>query len=108
MQWELLIAIVRPGLLERVERRLRDCGVKGISVTAVKGYGECADFFRRDRLVPHARIEIFTERGHASGIAEEIMSAAHTGGQGDGIVAILPVGQIFRIRERCPCKPGEI
>lgn len=108
MQWEMLIAIVRPDLLERVEHRLRDCGVKGISVTAVKGYGECADFFRRDWMVPHARIEIFTAMGRARGIAEEIMSAAHTGGQGDGIVAILPVGQVFRVRERCPCEPDEI
>lgn len=31
MQWELPIAIVRPHLLERVEHRLRDCGVNPVA-----------------------------------------------------------------------------
>lgn len=108
MRWEKLTAIVRRDALERVERRLQELGVEGISVAAVKGYGEYANFFRHDWLVPHARIEIFTAPGRAREIAEAIMSVAHTGTPGDGLVAILPVAEIYRIRDCRPCEPGEI
>lgn len=108
MQWQKLTAIVRSDALERIERSLQDLGVRGISVTAVKGYGEYADFFRRDWLVRHARIEVFTDLERAQRIAEAIMTVAHTGSEGDGLVAILPVQQIYRIRECRPCEPGEL
>lgn len=91
-------ANVRAGVLEKVEQRLHDLRVPGISVTKVKDYGECANFFTRDWLVEHARIEIFLTRDRATEIARPIVEAAHTGIPGDGIVVVLPVESIYRIR----------
>lgn len=92
-------AIVRSALLERVERRLQDAGVPGLTVTRVKGFGEYANAFRHDWESSHARIEIFTtDRARAHDIARMIMAEAHTGGAGDGIVVVLPVETIYRIR----------
>lgn len=108
MQWQKLTAIVRRESLEPVERRLEELGVKGVSVTAVKGYGEYANFFRRDWLVEHARLEVFTDAERARAIAEAIMTTAQTGEKGDGLVAILPVAEIYRIRECRACEPGEL
>lgn len=91
-------AIVRCTCLEQVEKRLQESRVKGLTVTHVKGFGEYANFFRRDWAVTHARIEIFTSATRAEEIARTIMDAARTGAPGDGIIAILPVEKVLRIR----------
>lgn len=108
MEWQKVVAIVRRDALEPVEARLVRLGVKGISVSTVKGFGEYANFFTHDWFVTHVRIEIFTEAARAREIAEAIMSAAQTGAEGDGIVAVLPVAEMYRIRECRPCRPGEL
>lgn len=108
MQWQKVTAIIRRQALQPVEQRLREMGVKGVTVTSVRGYGEYANLFHRSWMVPHLRLEIFTDTGRARIIAEAILSAAHTGAEGDGLVAILPVDEIYRVRECRPCRRGEI
>jgi len=108
MELRKVTAIIRTEVLEKVEKRLKEMGVKGITVTRVKGYGEYANFFSRDWLVTHARIEIFTEKAKAEKAAAVIMEAAHSGVPGDGIVVILPVEKIFRIRSQSEASPHEI
>ncbi len=101
-------AIIRCEVLEEVERIIVAIGVQGISVTQVKGYGEYADFYSRDCMTTHARVEIFTSAKRADDIAQAIMNAAHSGVEGDGIVAVLPVKSLYRIRNREEVKPDEI
>jgi nitrogen regulatory protein P-II 1 len=108
MEWKNIIAIFRSEELERVERSLREVGVRGITVTRVKGYGEYADLFSRNGLVPHTRIEVFNTGPKAEEIARVIMDSAHSGIAGDGIVAILPVERIYRIRSKKEAGLGEI
>ncbi len=108
MEWKKITGIFRGDKLEAVEQRLTELGVRGISITRVKGYGEYADFFSRDWSVTHARIEVFNTASRAEKIAQAIMDAAHTGGAGDGIVTILPVDRIYRIRSKAEVEPEEI
>ncbi len=100
MGFRKIVAIVRNEALEKVEGRLVDMNVKGITVTQVKGYGEYANFFNPDWLVTHSRIEIFTDGTRTDDIAGAIMEVAHTGMEGDGIIAVIPVEKLFRIRTR--------
>lgn len=100
-----VVAIIRNDALEKVEARLVDLRVKGISVTKVKGYGEYANFFKPDWMVTHSRVEIFIEEAKADQIATAIMEVAHTGMEGDGIVAILPVLKLYRIRTKTEVLP---
>lgn len=93
-------AIIRSSVLDDVEQRLRDIHVPGVSITKVKGYGEYANFFRPDWSCQHARVEIYCRHERADEIARAIVDSAHTGGAGDGIVVVLPVESIFRIRTR--------
>lgn len=93
-----ITAIVRTSMLEDVERRLRELDVPGISVTKVKGYGEYANFFTSDWSVEHARIEIVLPRECADGVARAVVAAARTGEPGDGIVVVLPVESLYRVR----------
>ena len=100
-----IVAIIRNESLEKVQSRLVDIRVRGISVTTVKGYGEYANFFNPDWMVTHSRVEIFAERTRAEDIAAAIMDAAHTGMEGDGIIAIVPVEKLYRIRTRSEIRP---
>ncbi len=107
MELRKVTAIIRKDALKAVERALQDMGVEGVSVTQVKGYGEYADTYSDDWLVNHARMEIFTSEDKAELIAEAIMAVAHTGCAGDGVVAILPVLKLYRIRTRDAVTEGE-
>jgi nitrogen regulatory protein P-II 1 len=98
MELRKITAIIRSTALQDVEQKLRSMHVPGLSTTRVKGYGEYSNFFSRDPKVLHARIEIFAEKGRAEVIARAIVEAARTGTAGDGLVAILPVERIWRIR----------
>jgi nitrogen regulatory protein P-II 1 len=108
MEWRKVTAIFRAEELEKIEKRLREIGVRGISITKVKGYGEYANFFSRDWVVDHVRIEIFNSSSKAEEIARAIMEAAHCGFPGDGIVAILPVERVYRIRTKTDAGPEDI
>lgn len=93
-----VIAIVRSSRLEAVEENLQRANVRGITVTPVKGYGDYKNFFTADWMKPFVKIEVFTTRSRA--VADSIVDAAHTGQPGDGVVAIEPVEDVIRIRER--------
>ena len=95
-----IVAIVRSDVLEALEERLQHAGVRGLSVTKVKGIGEYANFFTRDRFSEHAKIEIFVDESRVEAIVKVIIDAAHTGDLGDGIVTVLPVEKFYRIRTR--------
>jgi len=103
MDFRKVNAIFRPDRLQAVENRLRSLGVPGLSVTKVRGYGEYANFYQQDWLCTHVRIEVFTSRLKAEEIAEAIMEEAHTGIEGDGIVAVLPVESVYHIRRKEKC-----
>ena len=107
MSFKRITAIVRTSMLEKVEEALKELGVPGVSVSQIKGYGEYADFYARDWMVTSSRVEIFIDAECAEATAQAIMDAAHTGLEGDGIVAITPVEKIYHIRtkEACTKKP---
>ena len=108
MKLKKIVAIIRNQFLEEVEDRLVEMRVKGISVTKVKGYGEYANFFNPGWLMTHSRLEIFTEEARVDEIAEAIMEVANTGMEGDGIVAVIPVTKLYRIRTKSEMTPEEL
>jgi nitrogen regulatory protein P-II 1 len=105
MELKAVIAIVRREVLEDVEEALRNLGVAGVSISKVKGYGEYHNFFAADGLVDNVRLEIFTCREKVDAIAAAIMSAAHTGSRGDGIVVVYPLEKFLNIRLRAEAIP---
>ena len=108
MKYFKITAIIRNGQLEPVEARLREIQVKGVSVTPVKGFGAYANFFDPGWLSSHSRIEIFLSEPDVEPTVNAILETAHTGNPGDGIVAVLPVETVYRIRTRKVAQPGEI
>ncbi len=108
MNFRKVTAIIRCESCEKVAQKLQSLGVHGFSISKVKGYGEYANLYSNDWLVTHACIDIFTEASRADEIAEAIMDAAHIGLEGDGIIAVLPVEKLFRVRTRSEFKLGEV
>ena len=100
MQYRKVMAIVTSEKLEDIESALQAIKVSGVSISQVRGYGEYHNFYRPDMMCRHARIEIFCHASKAEAIAACIMNVAHTGLTGDGMVAVLPVDQLYRIRTK--------
>ena len=108
MELRLVVAIIRPHALESVESKLQKIGVRGLTVIKAKGYGAHANFFSRDWLVDQVKIEIYAEQDRAESIAAAILDIAHTGSEGDGIVAIVPVDKVYSIRTRSEEIPNRL
>jgi nitrogen regulatory protein P-II 1 len=108
MDYCKVTAIIRGEKVSAVEKHLIEAGACGMTVSQVKGCGEWMDFYQKDWMVTHACIEIFTAAEKAEFIAQTIMEEAYTGDAGDGIVAILPVQKIYRIRTRSPGVPSDL
>jgi len=100
MQYKKVTAIVICEKLEAVELALIEIGISGVSVTKVSGYGEYHNFYQPDMMSCHARIEIFCRASEADAIVHTIMDTAHSGQPEDGIIAVLPVEELYRIRTK--------
>lgn len=108
MEWKRIVAIIRKTTLETVEQRLRQIGVRGITVSPVKGYGEYANLCKNDWLVSNARIEIYAESAAVDAIVAALLETAQSGSEGDGLVAVMPVERLYRIRTGQPMSHNDI
>jgi len=108
MELRRIVAIIRGSALEKVEEQLRQLGVRGVTVFPVKGYGEYANLYRADWMVNNARIEIFSVAERVDAIVTTILDAAHSGTSGDGLVAVMPVEKLYRVRTKSEFGPQEI
>ena len=108
MELRLVVAIIRTNALQVVEEKLRDLGVRGLTVTRAKGFGAHANLFSRDWLVDQVKIEIYLEQDRADSIAAAILDTAHSGSPGDGIVAVLPVEKVYSVRTRSEETPNRM
>lgn len=108
MAFVKVVGILRTTYVDRVERALCDVHVPGLTVTRVKGFGDYANFFRADLMDEHARLEVFVPEERGEEVARVMMTAAHSGSPGDGVVAIQPVARLFKVRNQAEAAPGEL
>ncbi len=98
-------AIIKPPKLDEVKEALDAIGVKGMTVTEVKGYGRQKghkEVYRGAEyqvdFVPKIKLEVVVETERASRVVEAIRQAANTGKIGDGKIFVLSVDEVIRIR----------
>jgi len=97
MEYRKITAIISHEVHDRVEKKLYDMGVHGVSISKIKGYGESAKF--TDGVMTDCiKMEIFTVSDKADDIVSMLMEVANTGYLGDGIIAVSPVEKLYRIR----------
>ena len=95
---KLITAIVRSESLENIVKALEADGIRGMTVSEVKGVGEQVQVFSPYTI--HKKIEIIIPDERAEGVANIIFDYGHTGFAGDGLIAILPVDCVIKIRRK--------
>lgn len=98
-------AIIKPFKLDAVKESLANIGVKGITVSEVKGFGRQRGHKETYRgaeyqvdFVPKIKIEVVVDASMAGDIATAIQESARTGNIGDGKIFVLPCEEAIRIR----------
>ncbi|MFM0124555.1 MULTISPECIES: P-II family nitrogen regulator [Paraburkholderia] len=105
MELKCVVAIVRPEVVEILERRLGAIHVHGLTVTRVKGFGAHPNPFSNDWTSEHIKIEVFTQSEGVDVLVQAIMDVTHGAAGEDGIVAVLPVERFFRVRTASEAAP---
>ncbi|MGH2718987.1 MAG: P-II family nitrogen regulator [Actinomycetota bacterium] len=102
---KLLTAIVQPFRLEEVKSALQEAGVRGMTVTEVRGFGRQrghTEVYRGAEyqvdFVPKVRIEVLCDDGQVDALVQTVVAAARTGQIGDGKIYVTPAEQVIRIR----------
>jgi nitrogen regulatory protein P-II 1 len=102
---KMIEAIIKPFKLDDVKEALTEIGVKGITVSEVKGFGRQRGHKETYRgaeyqveFVPKVKIEIVVEASMAAQAMAAIQEKAKTGKIGDGKIFVLSVEDAIRIR----------
>ncbi|HRP36136.1 MAG TPA: P-II family nitrogen regulator [Gammaproteobacteria bacterium] len=102
---KLVTAIIKPFKLDDVRQALADVGVKGVTVTEVKGFGRQrghTELYRGAEYVvdflPKMKVEVAIDDDLLEQVVEVISNTARTGKIGDGKIFIMPLEQVIRIR----------
>ena len=98
-------AIIKPFKLDDVKEALNGIGIKGMTISEVKGYGRQKghkEIYRGAEYVvdfiPKAKMEIIVETSLVEQVIETIRQAANTGKIGDGKIFVLPIEEVVRVR----------
>jgi nitrogen regulatory protein P-II 1 len=98
-------AIIRPFKLEDVKEALVEEGIRGLTISEVRGYGRQkghTETYRgseyRIEFVPKIKIEVVVEDSKVEKIVDAILKTAKSGQVGDGKIFIYNVEDAVRIR----------
>ena len=100
-----ITAIIKPFKLEEVREALAECGVTGLTVTEVKGFGRQkghTELYRGAEyavdFLPKLRIEAAVSDDLLEQVIETIEQSARTGKIGDGKIFVSTLEKVVRIR----------
>ncbi len=98
-------AIIRPFKLDDVKEALVEEGIRGLTISEVRGYGRQkghTETYRgseyRIEFVPKIKIEVVVDDSIADKVIDAILRTAKTGQVGDGKIFIIDVKDAIRIR----------
>ena len=98
-------AIIRPFKLDEVKEALMEEGIRGLTVSEVRGYGRQKGHTETYRgseyhieFIPKIKIEVVIENEKEEQVIDAILRTANTGQVGDGKIFISNVEDAIRIR----------
>jgi nitrogen regulatory protein PII len=98
-------AIIRPFKLDDVKEALLQAGVKGMTISEVRGFGRQqghTELYRgneyRIDFLPKIKVEIVVDDPILDQVIDIIMKSAHTGQVGDGKIFVTTIDDVIRIR----------
>ncbi|MBI5519212.1 MAG: P-II family nitrogen regulator [Desulfovibrio sp.] len=97
--------ITRTFKLDDIKAALSEIGIKGMTVSEVKGFGRQGghkEVYRGAEyqvdFVVKVKIEVVVEDARVADVIAAASKAARTGQVGDGKIFVLPVEEVVRIR----------
>jgi nitrogen regulatory protein P-II 1 len=98
-------AIIRPFKLDEVKEALIEEGIRGLTVSEVRGYGRQKGHTETYRgseyhieFIPKIKIEVVIEDEKEEQVIDAIIRTANTGQVGDGKIFISNIEDAIRIR----------
>ena len=102
---KMIEAVVQPFKLDEVKDALVEMGVRGLTVTEVKGFGRQKghrEVYRGAEyttdFVPKVKIEVYVTESLVARVVETITRSAKTGSVGDGKIFVSDLSSVVRIR----------
>jgi len=102
---KLVTAIIKPFKLDDVRDALAEVGIKGMTVTEVKGFGRQkghTELYRGAEyvvdFVPKIKIEVAVADDVLDRVIEAIVNSAKSNKIGDGKIFVYDLDQVIRIR----------
>jgi nitrogen regulatory protein P-II 1 len=98
-------AVIKPFKLDEVKDKLNEIGIKGITVSEVKGFGRQkghTELYRGAEYVvdflPKIKLEIVVSDNQLDEVVNAIIKSAQTGRIGDGKIFVTHLEDTIRIR----------
>ncbi|XP_002965031.2 nitrogen regulatory protein P-II homolog [Selaginella moellendorffii] len=99
-------AIVRPWRLSQVSGALLRAGIRGVTVSDVRGLGaqggalerHAGSEFSEDKFVTKIKMEIVVSADQVELVIDTVLEEARTGEIGDGKIFVIPVADVIRVR----------
>ena len=102
---KIVMAIIKPFMLDKVREALTEVGVQGMTASEVKGFGRQkghTEIYRGAEyqidFLPKVKIEVACSNEMADRVVEAIQKSAHTNKIGDGKIFVVNLEQAIRIR----------
>lgn len=102
---KMITAVIKPFKLEEVREALAECGVTGLTVTEVKGFGRQkghTELYRGAEYVvdflPKVKVEVVVKTEDVDRCVDAIVNVARTGKIGDGKIFVTAIERVVRIR----------
>ena len=98
-------AVIKPFKLDEVKDKLNEIGIKGITVSEVKGFGRQkghTELYRGAEYVvdflPKIKLEIVVADNQLDEVVNAVIKSAQTGRIGDGKIFVTNLEDTIRIR----------
>lgn len=98
-------AVIRHFKLDAIKQALNERGVRGMTVTEVRGFGRQKGHTETYRgaeyavdFIPKVKIEVVVANEDARAVIDTIVNTARTGQVGDGKIFVTDLADVVRIR----------
>ena len=102
---KMVTAVIKPFRLDDVRDALSELGVKGMTVTEVKGFGRQkghTELYRGAEyavdFLPKIKLEVAVDENLLEQVVEMVVTAARTEKIGDGKIFVTDIEEVVRIR----------
>lgn len=102
---KMVTAVIKPFRLDDVRDALSELGVKGMTVTEVKGFGRQkghTELYRGAEyavdFLPKIKLEVAVDETLLEQVVEMVVTAARTETIGDGKIFVTDIEEVVRIR----------